>query len=123
MHAGFAALRSHCGMNLEASLPEIGRRVLAGQPDVARDLARIERMWETELGEHGGPFLFGEFGIVDAFYAPVCTRLRTYALPVSPAAQAYADRVLALPAMQRWIAEALAEHDFVDFDEPYRRRP
>lgn len=120
MHSGFSALRNHCGMNIEASLPEIGRIIWRDQPGVRADLARISAMWNELLTTHGGPMLFGEFGIADAYFAPVCTRIRTYALPVEPAIQAYVDRVHALPGMQDWIAQALEEHDFVDFDEPYR---
>lgn len=123
MHSGFSALRNHCGMNIEASLPEIGRIVWRDQAGVRADLARLSSMWGELLASHGGPMLFGEFSIADAYFAPVCTRIRTYALPVEPAIQAYVDRVHALPAMQAWIAQALEEHDFVDFDEPYRARP
>jgi glutathione S-transferase len=123
IHAGFGALRNHCGMNIEASLPHIGKKVMAEQPEVASDLARIAQMWEQQLRDTGGPFLFGAFSIADAYFAPVCTRIRTYALPVSAPVQSYADRILALPAMQSWVAEALAEHDFIEFDEPYRQRP
>ncbi len=122
MHSGFSALRSHCGMNIEASLPEIGRIVWRDQPGVRADLARIETIWTELLAAHGGPMLFGAFGIADAYFAPVCSRIRTYALPVSPTAQAYVDRVHALPGVQAWVQQALAEHDFVDFDEPYRAR-
>jgi len=121
MHSGFGALRNHCPMNIEASLPEVGRRILAEQPDVAGDLARIVGMWEHQLDEHSGPFLFGSFGIADAYFAPVCTRIRTYGLPVSERAAAYVERVFALPAMQAWVRDACAEHDFLDFDEPYRQ--
>jgi glutathione S-transferase len=67
--------------------------------------------------------LFGGFSIADAFYAPVCMRLHTYGLPVPPAVRAYVDRVRALPAVQAWIADALQERDFLEFDEPYRKRP
>jgi glutathione S-transferase len=123
MHAGFAALRNHCGMNIEASLHEVGRKILAEQPEVRSDLARIEQMWQQQLREHGGPFLFGAFTIADAYFAPVCTRIRTYGLPVGPAVQAYVDTIWSLPAMQEWVSEALAEHDFIEFDEPYRKRP
>jgi glutathione S-transferase len=77
-------------------------------------------MWEEQLAESGGPFLFGAFTIVDAYFAPVCSRIRTYALPMPADAMAYVDRIHALPAMQQWVAEALAEHDFLPFDEPYR---
>ena len=61
--------------------------------------------------------LFGEFSIADAFYAPVCLRLRTYGLPVPGAVTAYVDRVCALPGVAAWIAGALAEQDFVAFAE------
>ncbi len=120
MHAGFRALRTHCPMNMEAGFPEIGRIVWRDQPAVRADVARIVAMWEELLAAHGGPMLFGGFSIVDAYYAPVCMRLHGFALPVPPAVQAYVDRVRALPAVTRWTAEALAEHRFVEFDEPYR---
>jgi glutathione S-transferase len=123
MHSGFGALREHCTMNIEASLPDVGARVLVEQPGVASDLARIVEMWQHQLDEHGGPFLFGAFGIPDAYYAPVCTRIRTYALPVPTRVAAYVDRIFALPAMQAWVKDACAEHDFLDFDEPYRQAP
>jgi glutathione S-transferase len=123
MHAGFAALRNHCGMNIEASLQHIGPKVLAEQPEVARDLARIVQMWEQQLRDQGGPFLFGTaFTIPDAYFAPVCSRIRTYGLPVPAPVQQYVERVLALPAMREWTAAALDEHDWVEEDEPYRSR-
>ena len=80
MHAGFAALRNHCPMNIEAQLPLVGERVLAGEPAVRRDLARIDTMWREQCERGGGPFLFGEFGIVDAFYAPVAARVRSFVI-------------------------------------------
>ncbi|MFC3686384.1 glutathione S-transferase family protein [Hydrogenophaga luteola] len=123
MHSGFTALRSHCPMNIEASLPEAGRIVWRDQAGVRADIARLEAMWTGLLAEHGGPMLFGDFGIADAYFAPVCSRIRTYALPVSPTVAAYVDRVHQLPAVQTWVQQALAEHDFIDFDEPYRSRP
>ena len=120
MHAGFSSLRSHCPMNIEASLPEIGAIVWRDKPGLRADMARLQSMWEGLLQEHGGPMLFGEFSIADAYYAPVCMRLRTYALPVSDTVRAYMDRVTALPAVAEWIAGALAEKWFVIEDEPYR---
>ena len=64
--------------------------------------------------------LFGEFSVVDAYFAPVVMRLVSYALPVPPAVSDYMKRVCALHSVQAWITDALAEHDFVVFDEPYR---
>ena len=122
MHSGFTALRNRCPMNIEASLPEVGRRVATEWPDVAADLRRIDAMWSEQLEASRGPFLFGEFGIVDAYYAPVCSRVRTYALPLGAAALAYVERIHALPAMREWCAAARDEHDFIADDEPYRQR-
>lgn len=125
MHAGFSALRSHCPMNIEASLPEAGQRVLREQPQVQRDLERIEQMWCAALADPSraaGPFLFGAFCAADAYYAPVALRVRTYGLPLSKPAADYAARLLAAPGPAAWIADALQEREFVPEDEPYRTR-
>jgi glutathione S-transferase len=120
MHSGFSALRTHCPMNVEAQLPQVGALVWRDQPAVRADVERIVGMWTALLKEHGGPMLFGEFSAADAFYAPVCLRLRGYALPVPGHITDYVRRVCALPAVQSWTQAALAEQDFVVFDEPYR---
>jgi glutathione S-transferase len=120
MHAGFSALRSHCPQNLEASLPQIGQRVLREQSAVQADLQRLQAMWSDALRASGGPFLFGEFGIADAYFAPVAGRIRTYALPVSDTVQRYIERLWASPGVAAWVREALAERDFLAFEEPYR---
>ena len=120
MHSGLTGLRSSCPMNIEASLPDIGKLVWRDKPAVSADVARVVAMWSALLQEHGGPMLFGGFSIADAYFAPVCMRLKTYALPVPPAIAAYVDRVCALPGVKAWIDGALAEQDFLDFEEPYR---
>lgn len=124
MHSGFSALRNHCPMNIEASLPDTGALLWRDQTGLRADVARLESMWgELLAAQPADGLLFGQFTIVDAFFAPVCTRIRTYALPVSAPVHAYVDRVLALPGVKAWIDDALAERDFIDFDEPYRLRP
>ncbi|TAK77785.1 MAG: glutathione S-transferase family protein [Aquabacterium sp.] len=121
MHSGFGALRSACPMNIEAPFPEVGKKIWAGQADVRADVQRIDAAWSALLAEHGGPFLFGErFGVIDAFFAPVASRLRSFALPVSAAALAYVDHLHQLAAFREWTQDALAEADFIAFDEPYR---
>ncbi|HXE49814.1 MAG TPA: glutathione S-transferase family protein [Ramlibacter sp.] len=120
MHAGFTGLRSHCSMNVEASLPQIGALVWRDQATVRADVQRIVSMWTALLEEHKGPLLFGEFSIADAYFAPVCLRLKNYALPVPGHITDYVRRVCALPGVKAWIDDALAEKTFVDFDEPYR---
>jgi glutathione S-transferase len=123
MHAGFAALRGHCGMNIEASLPEVGARLWREQPAVRADVERITQMWQELLAGHEDGLLFGDFSIADAYFAPICMRLATYALPVPGDIAAYIGRVRALPGVAAWVADALAEHDFRPFEEPYRPAP
>jgi glutathione S-transferase len=120
MHAGFTPLRANCVMNIEASLADTGALIWRDEPEVRADVARLVAMWQGLLAVHGGPLLFGNFSVADAYFAPVCMRLKTYALPVPPEIAAYVARVCALPGVKAWIDEALAEHDFLDFEEPYR---
>lgn len=121
MHSGFGALRNHCPQNLEASLPDVGQRVLAEQPALRADLARLATFLGEALQASGGPFLFGEFTVADAFYAPVAGRVRTYGLPLPEAAAAWVDQVLAAPGVAAWIRDALQEKEYLDFEEPYRK--
>jgi glutathione S-transferase len=120
MHAGFTGLRSHCTMNIEARLPEAGALIWRDQPAVRADVARLVAMWQELLNAYGGPLLFGAFTVADAYFAPICTRLITYALPLPEAIAGYVGRVCALPGVKAWIDGALAEQDFLDFEEPYR---
>jgi glutathione S-transferase len=120
MHAGFGALRSRMPMNVEASLPGMGWDL-----SVQADVDRIVAIWTELRTTHAarGPFLFGAFSAADAFFAPVCSRFTTYAVPLPPACDEYRQAVLALPAMREWTEAALAEHCFLPEDEPYRRAP
>lgn len=107
MHAGFAALRQEHPMNFAARTPR------APSASAAADIARIGALWADLRSRFGasGPFLFGAFSIADAMYAPVVSRIRTYALPVDAAGQAYCAAIWALPAMAAWGALAQAELD------------
>jgi len=120
MHSGFQALRNFMGMNITAKLAGLGWNI-----EVQKDIDRISAMWTGLRVRHMaiGPFLFGQFSIADAFYAPVVTRFNTYKPVLSEALTEYMQTMLALPAMKEWFAGAAQENDFVDFDEPYRRRP
>ena len=120
MHSGFTSLRSACPMNIEATLPDIGAIIWRDKPGVRADVTRIVSMWTELLAQHKGPMLFGEFSIADAYFAPVCMRLRSYALPVPANISNYIQHVCALPGVKAWLSDALAEKDFVGVDEPYR---
>ncbi|HJP99237.1 MAG TPA: glutathione S-transferase family protein [Rhodanobacteraceae bacterium] len=105
MHSGFSALREQCTMNcgIRVKLHRIGE-------PLSHDLVRINELWNEGIRRFGGPFLAGaEFTAADAFYAPVAFRIQTYSPPLDAAANAYAQRLLALKSMQDWYASALAE--------------
>ena len=123
MHSGFTGIRSACPMNIDAYLPEIGALALRDKEAVRHDLKRIDHMFKSLLQAHKGPMLFGAFSIPDAYFAPVVMRIKTYALPVSSETQAYMDRLCAMPGVKAWIDGALAEKDFIDFEEPFRTKP
>ena len=116
MHAGFAALRSECPMNLRrppAPLPA----TQAVSDGCRADVARVEAIFAECLEASGGPFLMGRFSAVDAFYAPVLTRLRTYQLLDTDAVRAFAAALDSLPAWQEWCDAALAETVVIAADE------
>ena len=77
--------------------------------DVLANVARIDEIWTDCRTRYRGPFLFGAFGAADAMFAPVVSRLHTYAIPVGPVARAYMDAVMALPAWGEWQAAAAQE--------------
>src|ERR1700730_16414285 len=89
LHSGFQAFRAHLPMNVRSSFPK-------------------------RFGEGKGEFLFGHFSIADASYAPVVTRFRTYKLELERDADTYCETIMALPAMQEWIAAARNEPMIID---------
>lgn len=105
MHSGFTGLRSAMWMNIRAKFHGKGRT-----PEAQADIGRISEIWENCLSDFGPhQFLFGEFSIADAYFAPVVMRFRTYDVSLAPALQAYVERVTAHPAVAQWMREALAE--------------
>lgn len=105
MHSGFTALRNHHGMNVGVRVAVLSRPVA-----VSTDIARIEALWNEGLARFGGPWLAGAaFGAVDAFFAPVAWRFRTYGVAPQGAAADYLACLLAHPSMREWEAAALAE--------------
>jgi glutathione S-transferase len=111
MHAGFAALRRQCPMDLHLSTQ------VEPSADTAADLRRLVSMWRDLKNRFGqnGPYLFGAWSMPDAFFTPVATRVRSYGLDLAAhgdedgAAQAYVDALLAHPDFLEWERRALAE--------------
>ncbi|MBJ3776700.1 glutathione S-transferase family protein [Acuticoccus mangrovi] len=113
MHSGFQALRSACPMNLRKTFP-FRRR---GGRRAERDVARIEALIGDRIARSGGPFLFGEWGAVDAMYAPVTARLTGYSWPVSKVTLSYCAAVQQEASYRRWYKAGVVEPWVIPADE------
>lgn len=116
MHGGFRNLRSAMPMNIRAAHPGKGMSA-----EVQRDIDRICAIWQDcrERHDSAGDMLFGAFGAVDAYYAPVVMRFMTYAVALPLEAQRYCDALRQLASVREWMDGARAETEFVPADEPY----
>lgn len=109
MHSGFLSLRKHMPMNCRKiiTLSDVSENTLA-------NIKRIAAIWETCLTNHKSDFLFGEFTIADAFFAPVVLRFKTYNVKLNSVCQRYADTMLALPELNEWVMAAKNETDVLE---------
>jgi len=107
-------------MNIRSRYPGKGMN-----PDVAKEIARIQSLWTEARKAFGGKgsFLFGTFGAADAFFAPVATRFVTYGVELQGAAREYQQALLDSPGVKAWSAEGVKETEFVAEDEPYATAP
>ncbi len=112
MHAGFYKIRELAPMNLRKDFPN---RVDIDA--IKQELEQIEKLWGGFLAKSKGEFLFGDFCAVDAMFAPMATRLKTYHLPMSQIVAQYVENIHQLPAFIEWKNEALKEKWIVEMDE------
>ncbi|MFA0567514.1 glutathione S-transferase [Vibrio gallaecicus] len=111
MHSGFFDLRNELPMNCRA------KRKLDLSKGALRDLARIDELWSQQVEQYPDGWLFGEWSIADAMYAPVALRVETYGIKLSEKATVYQQKVLNSSAIKQWLAEASLETDIVKEDE------
>jgi glutathione S-transferase len=107
MHSGFTTLRSLWPMNARAR-----NRRTAMTAALEADVERIDQIWNDCRARFGaaGPWLFGEYSIADAMFAPVVLRFNTYgAAAVSPTVRWYMASVLEDPPLQEWLQAAQRE--------------
>jgi glutathione S-transferase len=106
MHSGFQTLRNECPMNVRA-----GNRRVPLTPQLQADIARVDEIWSgcRESYGAGGGWLFGEFSIADAMFAPVFFRFQTYGVRLSAASQTYLEHALNDPAVREWQDASMQE--------------
>lgn len=114
MHAGFAHVRKHLSMNVRARFQ--WQHI---NSDVEREIARILQIWDACRAKYtsAGPWLFGEFSIADAMYAPMCLRFHGYNVPVNATATAYIAQMLAVDPMREWCEAARQEKAVIGWTE------
>ncbi len=116
MHAAFFGIRTQLPMNLRRDRPRPSLSAAA-----AEEITGLQNMWQAHLSRSGGPFLFGDWSIADAFYTPVAARFRSYHITLSDAAQVYCDHLLQQEEFLEWEALARQETESIpafDADEP-----
>jgi glutathione S-transferase len=109
MHSGFTSLRSALPMNIKA---RFGNFKIWSKAQL--DIDRICAIWRECLSSYGGEYLFGDFSMADAMYAPVVTRFQTYGVKLDEACSAYGARILAHPFVGEWVADAMNEHEEIE---------
>ncbi|WP_395373171.1 glutathione S-transferase family protein [Marinicella sp. W31] len=116
MHSGFSQIRSLLPMNCRLRIAV----TLESEP-LKLEIERVLSIWKTQRQQHGdaGDFLFGGFSVADCMYAPVVLRFESYGIPVEQIHRDYMDAILALPAMQVWIAEGIQENEVISASEIY----
>jgi glutathione S-transferase len=103
MHSGFQGLRSACPMNIRGQ-----NLTHASSADLEENIRRIEAIWTECLAKNGGPFLFGRFGLADAFFAPVASRFYTYKIDVNDTCKKYMKAVWDQGFVREWVAAVTA---------------
>ncbi|MGL4636285.1 MAG: glutathione S-transferase family protein [Beijerinckiaceae bacterium] len=114
MHAGFAALRRDCPMNMRR---QVKKHIVS--PEAQKHVERIDAIWSDARQRFGagGAFLFGSFTNADAMFAPVINRFHVYDLPRSKTAQEYMDTMMALPSWKDWESASRAESWVIEKSE------
>ncbi len=106
MHAGFGKMRELLSFNIRNNFTDFD------YSPALEDISRVKAIWSEALIKSKGPFLFGEFSIADAMYAPVVGRFKSYGVPTDGLVKDYCESMMNLPAMKEWYEGAMKE-DFV----------
>lgn len=104
MHSSFMDLRKELPMNMKIS------KAITPTALALDNIERILEIWHNcnKNFANNKPFLFGDFSIVDIFFAPVVSRFISYKIDVSKQAN-YLKNVSEFPLYQEWQEQALKE--------------
>lgn len=114
MHSSFVSVRHELPMNCRKKFHNIKLT-----PDAEREIERIKTLWRkcrTKFGDEG-EWLFGEYSIADAMFAPVALRFDGYSIPLGDAEEAYVQSIMKQPSIVEWVAAGNAEKEVIEEDE------
>jgi glutathione S-transferase len=111
MHSGFFNIRNELPMNCRA------QRRLTLSEGAQKEIARIDAIWSAQMEQYPEGWLFGEWSIADAMFAPVALRVETYGIVLSEKARQYQQRVLNSPSIKKWLTEASLENEVIEEEE------
>ena len=114
MHSSFQNVRNELPMNCRKKFSGIRLSTKA-----EAEIERIVSLWRTCRREFAaeGEWLFGEYSIADAMFAPVALRFEGYSIPLAGVESDYVARVLRQPCVAEWIAAGKLEKEVIDEDE------
>jgi len=108
MHSSFVHLRSELPMNCRMKFSNIKLSAKAQQ-----DVDRIKDIWRKCRSGYGreDEWLFGQFSIADAMYAPIALRLMGYGIPLTGIEASYVQSVINHPDILEWIEAGKLEKE------------
>ena len=114
MHSSFSNVRNELPMNCRKKFQGIKLSSAA-----LREIDRIKDLWRqcrTQFGSNG-EWLFGDYSIADAMYAPIALRFHGYSIPIANHEEAYVQSVLNQPCINEWIEAGKTETEVIEEDE------
>ena len=110
MHSGFFEIRNTLPMNCRKQI-ELNEIPL----ELQSEIDRICEIWRScrQLFSNEGNFLFGQFSIADAMYAPIVLRFKSYGIRVGEREGAYMKAMMSLNSLREWVAEAVNEKESI----------
>lgn len=114
MHSGFISLRKAMPMNIRAR-----NRKVEISPPLEADIKRIKTIWRELRMQYAsdGPWLFSQYCIADAMFAPVAFRFLTYGVTEPGAVDGYIQTTTRDPLVQEWVKASAQEQDVIAASE------
>jgi len=114
MHSSYFELREDLPMNCRKKFSSF-----SPSPGAQEDIDRIKAVWRCckQSFPNENPWLFGDFCIADAMFAPVVFRFYGYGVPLGGFEKEYVNSMLLLPHIIEWKKAAQLEKEVLDYAE------